>query len=338
MSIPNSYKLLYYEYFNTNLTRIAPITGSGSNRKYFRVFDINGHSSILTDNSFIEENNTFFYLSDYIASSPKILAINQDKTLYLQQDLGDEDLLSLLEKKGKTEEMYKLWEESLITLAQLQIELKNKIDYSQCYDFQCFDEKVVLNDLFYFKNYFLDRLNINYSKSKLIQDFESLANEIKLLPKDYFLYRDFQSRNIIIFQDKPYFIDFQGGMQGFIGYDLVSFLYQAKAALPEEWKEELKKSYFSVFMKKEGMSLEILEKGYSMGLIMRYFQILGAYGLRGLVERKPHFKDSLFLHIPRMRLLLDLQLLDSFPELERITRIIIHDDTLLKIKDLLNLD
>lgn len=321
------------------LQSIIPLSGSGSNRRYARLTTTIGNTYILTQSENIAENQTFFYFTQVFTENhllvPQILAIDPDQKMYLQQDLGDINLLDVWQKNGESNSMFALWEKSLQKLAHMQITLKTKLDYNKCYDFQVFDEKVVLNDLFYFKNFLLDRLDIPYAKEKLISEFQQIAQNIKSLPNDYFLYRDFQSRNLMIHNNNPYFIDYQGGMRGFVGYDLVSFIHQAKANLSEEWKTKLKLSYFSIFKEKEGLTEAVLEMGYQMGLIMRYFQLLGAYGLRGLVERKTHFKESLVLHVKQMKLLLELQLLEKYPELKKVTQIIIQKETQEKINILL---
>ena len=133
----------------------------------------------------------------------------------------------------------------------------------------------------------MDKLDFPYKKSSLIDDFQKITSKINHFKKDYFLYRDFQGRNIYIYENQPYFIDFQGGMQGFLGYDLVSLLWQAKANLPLTWKEELKNRYFNIFSKVNLINQEDFQNQYDTSLILRFYQLLGAYGLRGLVCTRP---------------------------------------------------
>lgn len=305
------------------IENISLITNSGSNRRYFRITASDNKTYILTENEWVEENKSYVYFNHIMSANqinvPKIIAIHTNYKAYIQEDLGDMNLLQFIHNKGFVNETYQLLQKTIQQLAHFQIQSKNNIDYTQCYDFQTFDEKVVQNDMFYFKNYFLDRLDIAYLKKDLIAEINLLAKQIKILPSEYFLYRDFQSRNVMLHDDNPYFIDFQGAMRGFIGYDLVSFLYQAKANIPLDWRMQLKNEYFAVFMEQENREYHILEEGFKWGMVLRFFQLLGAYGLRGLVENKAHFKESILTHIDNMQLLLHYDYLHDFPTLKQVT-------------------
>lgn len=338
MKLSNPEIAFVENFLHKKVEEVQLIANSGSSRKYYRLFTEGKKTYILTGNSFTEENASFFYFHDVFEQNgvfvPKLLAVSPQEGFYLQADLGDENLLHVLQREGYTSSVYALYEKSLKQLAHLQISTKDKIDYSRCYDFQKFDQKVVQNDLFYFKDYFLERLQISYRKANLIEEIHQLAEAISTLPDWYFLYRDFQSRNILIQDNEPYFIDFQGGMKGFLGYDLVSLLYQAKANLPEDWRESLKDFYFGIFEKQERLSRESLEESFRLSLILRFFQLLGAYGLRGLVERKPHFLESILLHLEQIPILLDRNYLDDFPYLQFLIQTISEPEIFEKIKKL----
>lgn len=320
--IPQEAIFFIEDIIKSKISKIDAIHNSGSNRQYFRVFS-NENSFIFTNSLNIEENNSFFYFSKSLYANdflvPKLLAIHENQKWYLQEDIGNMALLDFVLENNYNINSYNFYEKSLKELARLQLFSKTNIDFNQCYDFKTFDEKVVLNDLFYFKNYFLDKLDIPYKKSQLINEFQSITVEIKSINSDYFLYRDFQGRNIYIHNDKPYFIDFQGGMQGFIGYDLVSLLWQAKANLPMEWKEKLKNYYFDFFINTNEMTLQELQHQYDLALVLRFYQLLGAYGLRGLVEKKKHFLESILHHLGNLEYLIKNNLLKKHPELHRIT-------------------
>ncbi len=326
-------------FFNQKVDKFLPLSASGSNRKYYRLFLSDGQTYILTENDFVAENQTFFYLSQLFAGHsfavPDILAVNDSQTAYIQQDLGDLSLLMILEQEGFTDRVLALYEQSLKQLAQLQIRLKKKIDFKKCYDFNQFDEKVVYNDLFYFKNFFLDRLDIPYQKGRLINDFERLAQQINDLKQDFFLFRDFQSRNIMVRQNDVFFIDYQGGMSGFVGYDLASLLFQAKAQLPQAWKAHLKTVYCQPFKDNDLLSEDTLNRGCQMGLILRVFQVFGAYGLRGLIEGKPHFLSSIRLNMNNIKYVLEQNYLQDFPYLNTIAQKLISENTQEKIKQIL---
>ncbi len=314
------------------------IANSGSNRRYFRI-SFEKMSLILAESEEVAENESFFYFTDIFRTNcisvPTILAISQDKKSYLLEDLGDESMLQKLLKNGFTSDNYALYQNIVKQLIHINLLGKN-IDFSFAYDYKIFDRKVVLNDLFYFKNYFLDRIEINYKRSDLIDDFLQIAQEIETLPNDFLVYRDFQARNIFIYNDIPYFIDYQGAMKGFLCYDLVSMLWQAKANLPKEWKMFLKELYFNQIISSQKMEREIVEKSYNLSLILRFFQLKGAYGYRGLVERKAHFLESIIAHLENIKYLINNNLLDNYKTLKQVSEEMISEKSVKKIKSLIN--
>lgn len=323
---------------NEYILRYESINNSGSNRQYYRIFT-ETKSYILTENDFIAENQSFVYFANLFKSQqiyvPNLIGVNQDYSAYLQEDIGDSSLLEVLIKDGFNDLTLQLYQQSLSELAHLQISTKGQIDYKNCFDFNIFDEKVVMNDLFYFKDFFVERLKIPYCKKQLITEFFQIAGTIKTFDNRYFLYRDFQARNIFIRNIQPYFIDFQGGMQGFIGYDLVSLIWQAKANLPDDWKNQLKKHYAQKFIEKNLITKNQFDIQYNTSLILRFYQILGAYGLRGLVEKKQHFMESILLHLKNLDFLLNQNSLSPYPEMERLTKFMVSKQGQHHIKNLI---
>ncbi len=314
------------QHIREKISQIEPITNSGSNRLYYRVFT-NTNSFILTISSNIEENQSFVYFANVFKNLqihvPALIAANEDFTAYLQEDIGNEALLDKLIAENYSENSFQLYKNSLSELAYLQIKTKDNIDYNLCYDFKKFDKHIVLNDLFYFKDFFVERLNVPYSKNLLISEFFNLADAVSNFDNSYFLYRDFQARNIFVKQNQPYFIDFQGGMQGFLGYDLVSLIFQAKANLPKTWQKQLKDYYANYFIEKGLISTKQFDVQYNYSLILRFLQLLGAYGLRGLVEKKPHFLESIVHHYKNLEILLNKNLLDNYSETKKIIQFIV---------------
>jgi aminoglycoside/choline kinase family phosphotransferase len=305
---------------------------SGSDRIYYRVTSPK-ISVIATENENVKENETFFYFSDHFKKAgypvPEIFGINEEKTLYLQSDFGDTSLLDVLETKGKTDEVYLLFKQALSNLAGLQINGDKGLDYEQCITSKEFGKQAIISDLLYFKYYFLDTLKIPYDKEKLLEDFDSLGNS--LAPTDYkfFMYRDFQSRNIMVHQDKVYFIDFQGGMKGALQYDVASFLWQAKAELPEQWKESLLNYYIEEVDKLLETSLDkkIFISQYNSYVLIRLLQVLGAYGFRGIFERKAHFLVSIPLALNNLKSFLEQKHTNfALPEFERLLNLVVSDE------------
>ncbi len=306
-----------------------PITNSASQRQYFRVKTDQG-SVIVMHSQNIQENETFIYFTQCMQQIQipvaQILAVSQDKSMYVLQDLGDENLLTKIQTNDEKLSFY--IESAIRDLVQMQIELPKFLDFRKTYEFTACNEKLILNDLFYFKNYFLEYLEIPFPKQALIEDFYTLAQNIQSLPNDFFMYRDFQSRNIMIFETKNYYIDYQGGMKGIAAYDCVSFSWQAKAQFSTEKKEKIKNLYFDNMQQHSTISLSDLEKSYRLSLILRLFQLLGAYGFRGLVQGKAHFRDSITDTLQNIDTIQKQGLLQDYPTLSALSQNYLQADKL----------
>lgn len=283
------------DFYNFDPDRVTLLPMAGSNRVYVRLFFI--HTVVIgTFNENVAENQAFFYLSDALSKKgihvPKVLAISDDQKIYLQEDCGSMDAYSLL-IGAKTEEKVTLLKEIIDDLVELHIKALTGIDYSQCYPSASFEYSDVIYDLKYFEKYFLSQIGIDYEALFLQTEFETIASGINNMHFLTFMYRDFQSRNIMVQQDKLCFIDFQGGRRGPGVYDVISLLYQAKLQLDEANRKELIQYYISKICQQSGNTIEQLEADVDAIKIVRLLQVLGAYGLRGLVEQKPHFISSI---------------------------------------------
>ena len=227
---------------------------SGSERRYFRIHEQGTSSIIGTYGANIKENETFFYFSENFFGKQipvaNIHAISDDRMFYLQEDFGDISLIDRLESEGYTDGIYKLFQKSLQKLAMLHVKGDEGLDYHRCLTNTEFGRQAIMADLLYFKYYFLDALRKPYDKQKLIDDFEALSNYLTHTEYKYFMFRDFQSRNIMVKKDDSiHFIDYQGGMKGAPQYDVASMLWQARANLSDEWKEKLLNDYINALEK-----------------------------------------------------------------------------------------
>lgn len=330
-SIIESVKQLFASFDPSPVTQLEKIPQSGSNRMYFRI-RTEEHSYIATYNDNVRENRTFVHFSRHFRACgcpvPGILAINEAYTIYLQQDFGDRSLLNELEQNGYNDYVYGLFQTSLEELARLQIEGDKGLDYSWTITSREFGKQAILSDLLYFKYYFLDTLGIPYDKEKLIDDFEALSTYLTHVDHKYFMFRDFQSRNILIDGDGVHFIDFQGGMKGALQYDVASMLWQAKAELPDEWKNSLLERYMDrveVLLDKKIDRLRFVSQ-YNGYVLIRLLQVLGAYGFRGLFERKAHFLTSIPLALRNFKwFLANKQVGIVMPEFERLLSLVVED-------------
>ena len=325
---------LYKRWAGKEPAQIDILDQSGSDRRYFRAHDENGNTVIATHGINIPENEAFIYFADHFYEKdlnvPKILALSEDKTAYLQEDFGNVSLLNILEEKGFTEEVYGLFKESLTQLARLQILGDDRLDYKKCLTNEEFGKQAIMADLLYFKYYFLDGLRKPYDKQKLIDDFEALSSYLTYTEYKYFMFRDFQSRNILITPDSQvHFIDFQGGMKGAPQYDVASLIWQARANLPEDWKHRLLEDYMAAFENITGTTLHknIFESQYYGYVLIRLLQVLGAYGFRGLFERKAQFLTSIPAALRNLKWFLDNNNLGIVvPEFMRVLEICVDQD------------
>ena len=283
------------DFYNFDPDRVTLLPMAGSNRVYVRLFFI--HTVVIgTFNENVAENQAFFYLSDALSKKgihvPKVLAISDDQKIYLQEDCGSMDAYSLL-IGAKTEEKVALLREIIDDLVELHIKASSGIDYLRCYPSASFDYSDVLYDLRYFERHFLSQVGIGYDVKKLKREFENIATGVTNAHFLTFMYRDFQSRNIMVQEDKLTFIDFQGGRRGPGVYDIISLLYQAKLKLDEGNRKALIHYYLEKIASQSGYTVDQLQEDINAIKIVRLLQVLGAYGLRGLVEQKPHFISSI---------------------------------------------
>jgi aminoglycoside/choline kinase family phosphotransferase len=324
-------KRLFVSFSDEPIISVGKIPQSGSIRMYFRIVT-EKNSFIATSGENIKENEVFVYFSKHFKKCgcpvPEIYAVNKEETIYIQQDFGDVSLLSKLEEFGYTDYVYSLFLQSLRQLAQLQIKGDAGLDYNHCLTSKEFGKQAILNDLLYFKYYFLDTLQLPYDKEQLIDDYEALSSHLSHVDDKYFMFRDFQSRNILIKEEKVHFIDYQGGMKGALQYDVASMLWQARASLPEDWKNNLLSGYIDCVEEILGRKMDRAGfiSQYHGYVLIRLLQVLGAYGFRGLFERKAQFLTSIPLGLNNMKQFLRHTGIGiELPEFERLLSLITED-------------
>lgn len=325
---------LYKKWSGQQPSQVDVLPQSGSDRRYFRLHDAGGKTVIATHGLNVPENEAFIYFAKHFFAKglpvPEILAVSDDKIVYLQHDLGSVSLINILEEKGYTEEVYALFKESLHQIARLQVLGDEGLDYEKCLTNKEFGKQAIMADLLYFKYYFLDALQKPYDKQKLIDDFDALSNYLTHTEYKYFMFRDFQSRNIMVDgKNGVYFIDFQGGMKGAPQYDVASMIWQARANLPDEWKNNLLEDYMNAFESiiNKPLNRMVFKSQYNGYVLIRLLQVLGAYGFRGLFERKAHFLTSIPLALSNLKWFIQNNMLGIVvPEFTRVLTICIDDD------------
>ena len=283
---------------------------NGSSRRYYRL--IGDRTAIGCVNDDIRENEAFFAYTHHLHAKglpvPELYIVDDDRRCYLQQDLGDQTLYGLLlDKKrqggGFDAEMLALYKKALADLAAIQ-QGGADMDFSVAYPRSDFDLQSIFWDLNYFKYHFLKLTHTPFDEQLLENDFNTLTDFLLQADCHYFLYRDFQSRNIMVKDGALYYIDYQGGRRGAAQYDVASLLYSAKSDLPEAIRLELLNHYLDVRgLKGEERTCWL---GHFWGYVLvRILQALGAYGYRGLFERKDYFIQSIPLALNNLRRLLE---------------------------------
>jgi aminoglycoside/choline kinase family phosphotransferase len=315
---------LFEEQFGTAAATTEPLAVSGSDRRYYRLSGGN-HTAIGTLNMHVAENNSYFYFTELLRKHgiavPEVYAISKDRCTYLQQDLGSTSLFDLLMQEGFTDNVRQYYHKSITQLARLQWIAGREVDFNQCFATQKFDERAIMADLLYFKYYFADLQKIPYDRILLQDEMEGLSKDLGSIQPLALMFRDFQSRNIMVHQGKVWFIDYQGSMQGPAQYDLASLLWQAKAQLPAAWRENLLNGYIRSMHDLPVPRIDEIHfrKGYAQMVLLRLVQVLGAYGFRGLLERKPHFITSIAPALKNLEVYLsDHPQLPAYPELRKL--------------------
>lgn len=304
-------RALFRNYTGSEAELVTPLGQSGSNRRYYRLKN-QTVSLIGTIGTDPEENRAFVSLDQHFFGKalnvPELLAVSEDGMAYLQEDLGDISLFKSMsgsrESGTYTEEDADLLCKVTSMLPDFQFRGNEGLDYSLCYPEAEFNSRLVNFDLNYFKYCFLKPSSLTFNESRLQDDFEKLTANLLSCTERAFLYRDFQSRNVMLRDKEAYFIDFQGGMKGPIFYDLASFVYQARAAYPDELRQKMIVSY-KEGLKKYMPEFEDFDSKFRLFALFRTLQVLGAYGFRGLMERKAHFLESIPYAIDNLRQLLE---------------------------------
>jgi len=292
---------------------VLPLQGElgGSGRKIIRLSN-EEVSAIGILYGVREENAAFLEFSKHFLGHnlpvPEIYGEDLNQGAYLEEDLGDVTLFDFLSSNRDRENIapavVEAYGKVIAILPRFQIEAGRDLDYSKCYPRASFDRQSINWDLNYFKYYFLRLAGISFSEQALEDDFESLTNFLLSADRDYFMYRDFQSRNIMLRGGSPFFLDYQGGRKGALQYDVASLLYDAKADLPPELRQQLLDLYIERVQEFVPLEREKFLHYFYAYVYVRILQALGAYGFRGFYERKAHFLQSVPYALKNLRWLL----------------------------------
>lgn len=331
-------KKLFKDFFGENPGKIVPLPVSGSARNYYRLTSAKNRGvGVYYENP--KENLAFIQFSKHFRkiglNVPEILADNVKRNIYLISDLGDTTLYSHLIKTRTANdfprELIDLYKQSIEDLIRFQVGGTKGFNFELCYPRSAFDKQSMMWDLNYFKYYFLKLADIDFHEQDLENDFNTLTQFLLGAGQDYFLYRDFQSRNIMIKDSELYYIDYQGGRKGPLHYDIASLLYDAKADLTPEIRDELLDHYIETASKIVEISREEFIKYFYGFVFIRIMQAMGAYGYRGFYERKDHFLKSVPFVLRNLRWLLQNKKMPvSLPALDDCFEQILNSEKLKK--------
>ncbi|MDE6541628.1 MAG: phosphotransferase [Muribaculaceae bacterium] len=321
----NTLTSLYRETVGSDPTRIEGLASSGSNRRYYRLCGERNLVGVLGTSR--EENIAFIELSRHFGQRglpvPEVVAVSDDEMAYLQSDLGDTMLFDAIEK-GRLTRAFSAEEKELLArtirmLPDVQFNGAVGLDFSKCYPLPQFDTRTVMWDLNYFKYCFLKATGLEFSEDRLEDDFQAMAEVLMRSMSSTFMYRDFQSRNVMLRDGNPYFIDYQGGRKGPYFYDVASFLWQAKANFPESLRRELIGEYIDSLRRYVPVDEVYFMEQLRHFVLFRTLQVLGAYGFRGYFEKKPHFMQSVPFAVANLRELLEKPFAE-YPYLTQVLR------------------
>ena len=319
-------KALFKKTFGSGPDKIGPIKGDGSARRLFRLEGA-GRSVIGAVGPDKLENTAFVEFSKHFRKEglpvPEIYASELSRNIYLEEDLGDMTLFQFMLKERTGPDLpasvLAAYKKTLDWLPRFQMQAGKDLDYKYCHPRDSFDRQSIMWDLNYFKYYFLRLSKIPFSEAKLEDDFNALTAFLLETDTSYFIYRDFQSRNVMLRNGEPYFIDYQGGRKGALQYDVASLLYDAKADIPPETRLELLEHYLKAVQAAGKVDKAGFMRYFYAYVYIRIMQALGAYGLRGFYEGKTHFLQSVPYAVKNIEWLLRrAELPVKLPELTRI--------------------
>lgn len=332
---------LFHRWCGEKVEFIHKLPGSGSSREYYRIKG-EEQEALGAINHDRAENEAFIEFTKHFKSKglsvPEIYLVDLDNHAYLQEDLGDVTLFEFLVKEramgGFPAGLTEIYKQVLTDLPKFQITGSEGLNYDVCYPRSVFDRQSMQWDLSYFKYYFLKLAGIPFNEQLLENDFNTLLDFLLEQDTGYFLYRDFQSRNIMLRDGRPVFIDYQGGRKGALQYDVASLLYDAKADIPPDTREELFEHYISQLGQYPGVNPAAFRASYDAYVLIRIMQAMGAYGFRGFYEKKTHFLKSIPYALNNLDWLLrHMDLPISIPALREVLENLLTAPKLKRFKD-----
>ncbi len=331
--VQNRLAELFQRHFDTSPSAILELAGDGSSRSYWRLTGPDDQTAVGAFGPDHEENEAFISFTwSFLGIGlpvPELYGSDPEVGVWLEEDLGDTTLFRALtgareqEPEAFPRSIVALYRQVVEVLPRFQVEGARVVDFGRCYPRSAFDRQSMLWDLNYFKYHFLKLARIAFSEARLEEDFNTLVDYLLEVPADGFLYRDFQSRNVLVRDGRARFIDYQGGRRGPPHYDIASLLYDAKVDMPEPIREEVLGHYLRALVGHRDVDEQSFRTHLRGYVLIRIMQAMGAYGYRGFFERKPRFLQSVPFAAANLGRILEEGLPVDVPELERTFRRIV---------------
>ena len=303
---------------------VVKLSGDGSNRSYYRM-SAGGSTLIGVMGTCEEENRAFVAMSEKFLSggieAPRVCAVSDDGLCYVQEDLGDLSLFAYM-KESRDSQSFVPKDKNMLCyimsiLPRIQYEVARDFDFGVCYPVAAFDKRTVMWDFNYFKYCFLKGVGVEFNESLLENEFEKMACMLLVDEENTFMYRDFQSRNVMIHDGRPFFIDFQGGRKGPVYYDVASFVGQARACYTSQVVDEMIDAYLDALKAYRRVERAYFMRNLALFRVFRLLQNLGTYGFRGLYEHKKAFVETIPGALAQLKEQLAM-LHGEFPYIERL--------------------
>lgn len=284
----------------SNMKRVKALSPDGSSRRFWRlpnyiVVAPAGHAPAE-----MREAEAGWRIGSHLAARhcavPQVFGYDAESGVLVMEDLGGVSLYDRVQELQAAEDfggVKRLYEKVLARLIPLQIEGGSAFDSSWCQDTPQYDENVMMvQESGYFLRAFWGGLLQRGAPAGIEEEFRALATRAGEAPADYFLHRDCQSRNIMLKEGEPRFIDFQGGRRGPLGYDLASLLMDPYVSLAPQLQEELRESYCALLSRTAPEACadrELFQRCYEDLALQRNLQILGAFAFLSQQKCKPFF-------------------------------------------------
>jgi aminoglycoside/choline kinase family phosphotransferase len=306
------------------------LSGGGSDRVFYRlsyqsgslIIMVNAHPS--SNEAGINENDSFYYIGTHLRSqgigTPEIHKFQRERGWFIIEDLGSTHLRDkALEMKRDPVRLRELYQQLLDLLPSIQVKGAQGFDATRIHSVP-YDSHFVRTweSGYFFRTFLKGYCNMDITEEFLHDEFQELANALSLMDRGFFLYRDFQSNNIMIKAHQFRFVDFQGGRKGPLQYDLASLLLDPYVDLDEELHTTLIDYYLKQLSLITTVERKKFLSEYPFIALHRAMQILGAFAYLSTIKKKFHFTTYMPAAIRNLKNLCSLEPFSPYKNLRKV--------------------